>query len=78
MSWDFETDEEFQSELDWVEEFVRTEIEPLDFVIKNRHDLQDPIRAEIISPLQEKVQARGLWACQMFLVPSGCERTSRR
>ena len=33
MSWDFETDPEFQEELDWVAEFVRTEVEPLDFVI---------------------------------------------
>ena len=33
MSWDFETDPEFQEELDWIEDFVRTEIEPLDLVI---------------------------------------------
>ena len=32
MSWDFETDPEFQKELDWIEEFVREEVEPLDFV----------------------------------------------
>ncbi len=65
MSWDFETDEEFQAELDWIDEFVRTEIEPLDFVVKSPYDLNDPIRAEVIPPLQEKVQARGLWACHL-------------
>jgi hypothetical protein len=27
VSWDFETDPEFHQELDWVDEFVRTEIE---------------------------------------------------
>jgi acyl-CoA dehydrogenase len=65
MGWDFETDEAFQTELDWVEAFVRDEIEPLDFIVKNPYDLNDPIRAEIIPPLQEKVQARGLWACHL-------------
>ncbi|MGI9597654.1 MAG: acyl-CoA dehydrogenase family protein [Acidimicrobiales bacterium] len=65
MSWNFETDEEFQSELDWVDDFVKTEIEPLDFIIKSPYNIEDPVRAEIIPPLQEKVQARGLWACHL-------------
>ncbi|MEU1693752.1 hypothetical protein ABZ590_20375, partial [Streptomyces hirsutus] len=30
----FETDPEFQQELEWVEEFVRTEVEPVDQVIE--------------------------------------------
>lgn len=29
MAWDFETDPDYQKELDWVDEFVREEIEPL-------------------------------------------------
>src|SRR6476469_3022990 len=65
MAWDFETDPEFQEELDWVEDFVRTEIEPLDFVIPHPYDLTDPVRQELIPPLQEKVKARGLWACHL-------------
>ncbi len=65
MSWGFETDEEFQEELDWIEDFVRTEIEPLDFVIAHPYDLKDPIRQKLIPPLQEKVRARGLWACHL-------------
>ena len=32
MSWDFETDPEFQAELDWVDDFVRDEVEPVDQV----------------------------------------------
>ena len=28
--WDFETDPEYQRRLDWVEEFLREELEPLD------------------------------------------------
>ena len=30
MAWDFETDAEYQKKLDWVDEFVREEVKPLD------------------------------------------------
>ena len=33
MAWDFETDPEFQEKLDWVDEFVREEVEPLDLAL---------------------------------------------
>ncbi len=39
MSWDFETDEVYQKELDWVDEFVREEVEPVDMVIDHAWDL---------------------------------------
>jgi len=65
MAWDFETDEEFQAELDWMDNFVREEIEPLDFIVASPYDLKDPIRQEIIPPLQRQVQERGLWACHL-------------
>ncbi len=65
MSWDFETDSDFQRELDWVDAFVRDELEPLDFVVRSPYDLADPIRKELIPPLQKKVQKRGLWACHL-------------
>ncbi len=32
VAWDFSTEPEFQEQLDWVEEFCRIEIEPLDLV----------------------------------------------
>jgi len=32
MAWDFETDPEYQAQLDWADEFVRDEVEPLDLV----------------------------------------------
>ena len=63
--WDFETDADFQKDLDWIEEFVRHEIEPLDFVVANPYDVKDPIRKELIPPLQDKVRERGLWACHL-------------
>jgi hypothetical protein len=30
MAWDFETDAEYQAQLDWADAFVRDEVEPLD------------------------------------------------
>ncbi|MFC4947617.1 acyl-CoA dehydrogenase family protein [Pseudonocardia sp. GCM10023141] len=65
MAWDFETDPDFQRELDWIEEFVRDEIEPLDYVVPNPYDIAEPIRAELIPPLQAVVRERGLWACHL-------------
>jgi hypothetical protein len=32
MAWDFETEPEFQLKLDWANEFVREEVEPLDLI----------------------------------------------
>ncbi len=65
MAWDFETDAAFQQDLDWMDEFVRTEVEPLDFIIKTPYDLTDPVRQEILPPLQRIVQERNLWACHL-------------
>ena len=62
---DFAIDPDFQVDLDWIDQFVRTEIEPLDFIIKSPYDLADPIRQEIIPPLQKIVQDRQLWACHL-------------
>ena len=65
MTWHFETDPEFQKQLDWMDDFVREEIEPLDFIITSPYDLTDPVRNEIIKPLQQQVQERELWACHL-------------
>ncbi len=65
MAWDFETDAEFQKELDWIDEFVREEVEPLDFVVTSPYDIADPVRAAVIPPLQAQVQERELWACHL-------------
>jgi acyl-CoA dehydrogenase len=65
MSWDFETEPEFQKELDWVEAFVREEVEPLDFLIHHAWDMKDPVRQKLIPPLQERVRERGLWAAHL-------------
>jgi acyl-CoA dehydrogenase len=65
MAWDFETDPAFQSELDWMQDFVDREIAPLDFIVPNPYDINEPIRAKIIPPLQRQVQERKLWACHL-------------
>ncbi|MEO9327851.1 acyl-CoA dehydrogenase family protein [Gordonia aurantiaca] len=65
MSWGFETDPDYQKELDWVEEFVRTEVEPVDRVIDHAWDVRDPKRNALIKPLQAQVRERKLWACHL-------------
>lgn len=67
MSWDFETDPEFQLKLDWMADFVDNEIGPLDVLWP--HDAfkrpMEPEVAEILVSLQEKVREQGLWACHL-------------
>jgi acyl-CoA dehydrogenase len=40
--WSFETDPEFQAQLDWIDTFTREEIEPLDLVFREPGDPWDP------------------------------------
>src|SRR5205814_6359530 len=60
-----ETDPQFQAELDWIDDFVRTEVEPVDMVIEHAWDMSDPVRQRLIPPLQQQVRERGLWACHL-------------
>lgn len=62
VAWDFETDPEFQPELDWIDAFVREQVEPVDLAVPNPLDMQDPLRNRLIKPLQAQIKARGLWA----------------
>ncbi len=65
MAWDFETDPEFQRELDWMQAFVREEVEPLDLVLGDPYDKSDARARAIVKPLQQQVKERGLWACHL-------------
>jgi acyl-CoA dehydrogenase len=65
VSWDFETDPEFQTLLDWMDGFVRDEVEPLDHLIEHGYDMADPVRQRLIPPLQRQVRDHGLWACHL-------------
>ncbi|MFV0534148.1 MAG: acyl-CoA dehydrogenase family protein [Cumulibacter sp.] len=63
--WSFDTEPEFQKELDWIDQFVREEVQPLDYVLGSQHNIHDPRFKELVRPLQEKVKERGLWACHL-------------
>ena len=65
MNWYFDTDPEFQKQLDWMDSFVTEEIEPIDHVIAHPYDTSDPLRNALIKPLQQQVKERGLWAAHL-------------
>jgi acyl-CoA dehydrogenase len=62
--WDFETDPEYQADLDWADGFVRDEVEPLPFVLTHAL-VRDEIWQALVPPLQAQVRARGLWATHL-------------
>src|SRR5271154_4754985 len=62
MSWDFATEPDFQEQLDWMGEFVREEIWPLEAIW---HELGLDGLRRAIAPLQELVKERGLWATHL-------------
>ena len=67
MSWSFETNPEFQKQLNWIDEFTREEIEPLDLVFRDPGDPWDPNSpaARAMAPLKDIVKQRHLWACHI-------------
>ncbi|MGO8870358.1 MAG: acyl-CoA dehydrogenase family protein [Acidimicrobiales bacterium] len=66
MAWEFETDPEYQTKLDWAEEFVRTEVEPIDVLWRGlEFTPPDETLRAIIDPLKEQVRAQGLWATHL-------------
>src|ERR1700758_78025 len=62
MTWDFSTDPDFQSELDWMRGFVREQIWPLETLL-DELGWSGLMRA--MGPLQEEVKRRGLWAAHL-------------
>src|SRR5207247_4739443 len=69
MAWDFETEPEFQEQLDWMDGFVREEVEPLDLFFHDQphavYDTGNRLVGQLIKPLQAEVKRRGLWACHL-------------
>ena len=66
--WEFSTEPEFQEKLDWMERFVREEVEPLDLLFPGAGDPYDTgntAARAVLAPLQEQVKAQGLWACHL-------------
>jgi len=68
MAWDFETEPEFQEKLDWMDRFVREEVEPLDLAFRDSgapYDRKNPVYRRVTAPLKAEVRKRGLWACHL-------------
>jgi acyl-CoA dehydrogenase len=67
VSWEFETDPEFEDKLAWMRAFVREEIEPLELVYPDdvyRMPQSEDIKL-LLAPLKKAVKERGLWAAHL-------------
>jgi acyl-CoA dehydrogenase len=62
MAWDFSTEPEFQAKLDWMREFVREEVWPLETLVG---ELDQAALDRVYAPLQAEVKERGLWAAHL-------------
>jgi acyl-CoA dehydrogenase len=65
---DFRVDPEFQEKLDWMNRFVREEVEPLDLLFPTSgapYDTKNTQARALVKPLRAQVQERGLWACHL-------------
>ncbi|MCY4629744.1 MAG: acyl-CoA dehydrogenase family protein [bacterium] len=62
MAWDFATDEDFQPKLDWMREFLDSEILPLEAIAG---DCTPEQWRALTEPLKERVKQQGLWACHL-------------
>src|SRR6476646_7828166 len=62
MAWDFSTEPDFQSKLDWVEAFCKEEIEPLEYVFPYPVRSPDPQVKAYVRGLQQQIKDQGLWA----------------
>ena len=58
--WDFSTEPAFQEKLDWMADFVREEIHPLETL-----DLDAAELSAITAPLKQRVRDVGLWAAHL-------------
>ena len=60
MAWDFETDPEFEEQLEWMRAFTREEIFPIETLNLSYEGI-----LKVIKPLQDEVRKRGLWAAHL-------------
>jgi acyl-CoA dehydrogenase len=62
MAWDFSTEPEFERQLEWMRQFVREEIWPIETMFEEiDHDQLNRIYA----PLQDEVKRQSLWAAHL-------------
>jgi acyl-CoA dehydrogenase len=65
---DFRVDAEFQEKIEWMNRFVREEVEPLDLLFPADgapYDVKDTQARLLLQPLRQQVKQRGLWACHL-------------
>jgi acyl-CoA dehydrogenase len=60
MAWDFSTEPEFEKRLDWMRQFVRDEVFPLEVLETDAASFMQVVRT-----LQGEVKAQGLWATHL-------------
>jgi acyl-CoA dehydrogenase len=65
MAWDFETDPDFQPKLDWIDQFLENEVEPLSHTNIGYAGTRSKTYQKAIRPLQAKVKEQRLWACHL-------------
>jgi len=68
MAFDFSIEPDFQADLDWIDDFVRTEVEPIDVLFPNvnhTYDKKNEVVQGLVRPLQQVVRERGLWATHL-------------
>jgi len=60
MAWDFSTDPEFETKLDWMRTFVREEIMPLETLAERWRTPAGRVElAKIVAPMKEEVKRSG-------------------
>ncbi len=60
MAWDFSTEPEFERKLEWMREFVREEVFPLEVL-----ETDETTFMRIVRSLQDEVKRQGLWAAHL-------------
>jgi acyl-CoA dehydrogenase len=68
MPIDFSVEPDFQADLDWIDAFVRDEIDPIEALYPTHslmYDKHNEETQQLIRPLQEQVKERGLWAVHL-------------
>jgi acyl-CoA dehydrogenase len=60
MAWDFSTEPEFERKLEWMREFVREEVLPLEVLETDQATFM-----RIVRSLQDEVKRQGLWAAHL-------------
>ena len=66
MVWDFETEPEFEEKLQWIREFKKEYIEPIDLVYPGRAFFPlDEETGPLVEPLKQEVRDQGLWAAHL-------------